>query len=176
MSLVGVLSQEMENNYEVTGRLFQLVEPGQLCWKPPTGSNWMTVGQLLMHCATGGCGAAIRAFVTDDWGLPEGVDIKDLSAEEMLPPAEKLPTVETVEQALKLLEEDREVGRATLAAVPEADLLGRRFAAPWGGAEFTLFQHILHMIAHLGQHKGQLFYYLKLLGKDVKTHDLWGDV
>ena len=30
------------------------------------------------------------------------------------------------------------------------------------------------MIAHLAQHKGQLFYYLKLMGKDVKTDDLWG--
>jgi len=29
------------------------------------------------------------------------------------------------------------------------------------------------MIAHLVQHKGQLFYYLKLMGKDVSTADLW---
>jgi uncharacterized damage-inducible protein DinB len=175
MSLVKVLSQEMENNYNVTRKLFLLVEPGQLCWKPPTGSNWMTVGQLLMHCSAA-CGVAIRAFVTDDWGLPDGVDMKDIPPEEMLPPAEKLPTVESVEQALRLLEEDREVGRATLAGVAEADLLNRRFAAPWGGAELTLFQHALHMIEHLAQHKGQLFYYLKLLGKDIKTADLWGEV
>jgi len=175
MSLVKVLSQEMENNYEITKKLFQLVEPGQLCWKPQTGSNWMTVGQLLMHCSSA-CGVAVRAFVNGDWGLPEGVDIKDIPPEEMLPPAEKLPTVESVDQALRLLAEDREVGIATLNGLNEAELLQKRFSAPWGGLEFTLFQHILHMINHLAQHKAQLFYYLKLLGKDVKTGDLWGEV
>lgn len=37
----------------------------------------------------------------------------------------------------------------------------------------TLFQQISHMIGHLGQHKGQLFYYLKLQGKDVNTMTLY---
>jgi uncharacterized damage-inducible protein DinB len=46
--------------------------------------------------------------------------------------------------------------------------------APWGGPGASLFQHLLHMVAHLAQHKGQLFYYLKLMGKDLKTGDLWG--
>jgi len=173
MSLVKILSEEMENNFDITRKLFELVDPAQLGWKPTTGKNWMTLGQLLMHCSSA-CGVAMRAFICNDWGLPEGVDIKDVPAEEMLPPAEKLPTVESVEQAVRLLAEDREVGRATLAGVSEEDLLHRRFAAPWGGPEYTLFQHSLHMIDHLGQHKGQLFYYLKLMGRDVRTPDLWG--
>ena len=46
--------------------------------------------------------------------------------------------------------------------------------ATWGGPEMCLFQRPLRMIAHLAQHKGQLFYYLKLMGKDVKTSDLRG--
>jgi uncharacterized damage-inducible protein DinB len=33
---------------------------------------------------------------------------------------------------------------------------------------------MLFMVEHLNQHKGQLFYYLKLQGKPVKTPDLWG--
>jgi hypothetical protein len=32
----------------------------------------------------------------------------------------------------------------------------------------------LHGIHHLQQHKGQLFYYLKLQGKPVNTEHLWG--
>jgi uncharacterized damage-inducible protein DinB len=56
----------------------------------------------------------------------------------------------------------------------EAELLANRFTAPWGGSELSLFQHLLLMIAHLAQHKGQLFYYLKLMGKDLNTSDLWG--
>jgi hypothetical protein len=46
--------------------------------------------------------------------------------------------------------------------------------APWGGRERSLFQQFLEMLKHLAQHKGQFFYYLKLMGKDVKTADLWG--
>jgi len=30
------------------------------------------------------------------------------------------------------------------------------------------------MVNHLNQHKGQLFYYLKLQGKAVNTMHLWG--
>jgi uncharacterized damage-inducible protein DinB len=175
MRLNELLAQEMENAFEVTRRLFLRVEPGQLGWKPETGGNWMTVAQLMMHCASA-CGAAMRGFVTGDWGLPEGMDFKNIPPEEMLPPAEKLPAVESVEQALQLLAEDHQVAVRTLAEVPDADLLGRRFSAPWGNAEITLFQHLLHMIGHLDQHKGQLFYYLKLQGQDVRTPDLWGDV
>ena len=175
MGLREVLSEEMENNFEVTDRLFRRVESHQLAWKPETGSNWMTIGQLMWHCSSA-CGVAMRAFVTGDWGLPEGVEFKDLAQEEILPPAEKLPAVENIEQAISLLREDRQVGLSVLREVPETDLLGRRFSPPWGGAECTLFQHLLHMVEHLGQHKGQLFYYLKLLGLDVRTEDLWGNV
>jgi hypothetical protein len=175
MTLAALLRQEMENAYQVTEKLFRRFETGQLSWKPPTGSNWMTVGQLMMHCASG-CGAGVRAFVTGDWGLPEGMDLKDLSPEEMLPPAEKLPTVESVEQALLLLAKDREIAMATLEGIEEKYFLSNRFRAPWGGREFSLFQHLLHMLNHLEQHKGQLFYYLKLLGQEVRTPDLWGEI
>jgi DinB superfamily len=175
MGLAQTLRQEMENSYTVTEKLFRLVDSHQLDWKPPIGGNWMTVRQLLMHCASG-CGMGIKGFVTGDWGMPEGTKIEDLTPEQMLPPAEKLPGVEDVEQAVRLLKEDRDLGRAVLATIDDRTMLERRFPAPWGGAEFTLFQHVLHMIEHLNQHKGQLFYYLKLMGKDVRTPDLWGDV
>ena len=64
-----------------------LVDDDHLEWKPSTGSNWMTMGQLLRHI-TEACGMSIRGFVTGDWGMPEGVDLSTLPPEEMLPPAE----------------------------------------------------------------------------------------
>jgi uncharacterized damage-inducible protein DinB len=173
MTLLEVLRQESEQAYRVTECLFRRVEPDALDWKPATGQNWMTIGQLLMHC-TIACGQSIRAFVTGDWGLPEGVRFEDLKPEDMLPPASKLPAVETVDQALSLLAADREIAMAQLAALDEARLLTECFPAPWGGAPRTLFQHVYNMIGHLGQHKGQLFYYLKLRGQDVNTADLYG--
>jgi hypothetical protein len=85
-----------------------------------------------------------------------------------------MPAVASVEVALRLLGEDRELARRYLAAVDEPKLLAERYPAPWGGPPLTLFQHLESMIIHLGQHKGQLFYYLKLMGQDVDTADLWG--
>ncbi len=173
MSLTEVLEQETEGMYTVTEKLFELVDADQLSWKPDTGGNWMNVGQLLMHCASS-CGAGIKGFVTGDWGLPEGMSFEDIPPDQMLPPAEKMPAVESVEQALSLLAEDKKVALEVLASLGEEKLLTEKSAAPWGGPQVTLFQHLLHMIGHLEQHKGQLFYYLKLLGTDVNTSHLWG--
>ena len=173
MTLTEVLNQEAESMYRTTEALFRRVDPAMLAWKPATGQNWMTVGQLLMHC-TSSCGMSINGFLTGDWGLPEGVRFEDLKPEDMLPPASKLPTVESVEQALLLLSQDRALAMRQLDALDESKLLADRFPAPWGGPHVTLFQHLYNMIGHLGQHKGQLFYYLKLMGKDVNTTDLYG--
>ena len=173
MALIEVLRQEAELTYEVTERLIRRVDAAALDWKPATGRNWMTVAQLLKHCSEA-CGAGMRAFLTGDWGLPEGVTFADLPPEEMLPPASKLPAVASVDEALHLLAADREVAMRALAAADEAALLTTRLAAPWGGPELTLFQQLLSMVTHLRQHRGQLFYYLKLMGHDVGTQDLWG--
>jgi hypothetical protein len=172
MTLVEVLRQETEMTYAVTETLFRRVTPDTLGWKPATGKNWMTVGQLVMHC-TGSLGASFKGFLTGDWGLPEGMRFEDIPPDQMLPPAEALPSVESVEQALSLLAKDKELALAQLGTVKEADLLTRRLAAPWGGPELTLLQQLLGMIAHLAQHKGQLFYYLKLMGQDVNTVHLY---
>ena len=130
----------------------------------------MTVGQLLMHCANYGCGKAVEGFVTGHWETADDADV-----DQHIPPAEALPSVVSVEQALDLLAIDRGLALSCIEKVNEADLLTKKIIAPWGGAEVTLYQHLSLMIAHLAQHKGQLFYYLKLMGKDVNTPDLWGD-
>lgn len=172
ISLKRVLIEEAVKTYTITEKLFRKVKDDELSWKPSTGKNWMTVGQLLMHCSCFGCGKAVQGFVTGDWGISMKDD--DSEAIQHMPPAEAMPSVKNVEQALKLLEEDRELTLSCLHQVKEGNLLSSRPVAPWGGAELTLFQQLMLMIAHLTQHKGQLFYYLKLMGKDVDTHDLWG--
>lgn len=173
MTLIEVLKQDAENMYAVTEALFKRVEPGMLEWKPATGENWMTVGQLLMHC-TGSCGMAIQGFITGDWGLPEGVRFEDMKPEDALPPASAMATAESVEQALQLLAVDRALATAQLSALDESRLLAASFPPPWGGKSVTLFQHLLNMIGHLGIHRAQLFYYLKLMGQNVNTMDMYG--
>ena len=169
-----VLIDEAESVYSITEQLIKRVADLELSWAPATGKNWMTVGQLLMHAASFGCGKAIQGFVTGDWGLPDATRIEDLDAGQHVPPADELPCVTSVDQALRLLADDKSLALRCLREAPDAELLGERFAAPWGGPELPLFHHLLRMIAHLAQHKGQLFYYLKLMGKDVATDDLWG--
>ena len=174
MILKDVLINEAESAYIITEQLFRLVSDQELTWMPPTGKNWMTAGQLLMHCASFGCGKAVQGFIKGDWGLPEGLNMEDLAQDNHVPPPAELPAVENVQQALDLLEEDKKLALNCLAEVDENLLLDKAIVAPWGGPELPLFQHLLDMVAHLNQHKGQLFYYLKLMGRNVSTKDLWG--
>lgn len=173
MTLQDVLTEEAEATYAVTRQLIRRVSDADLGWKPASdGVEWMTMGQLLMHCSACGCGRASEAFVTGDWGPMTGGKGEEAVAE--LPPAVALPAVESVAQALALLEEDRALSLRAIKKAGEDALLGTKLQAPWPSPPLTLFQQLLHQIAHLAQHKGQLFYYLKLMGRDVRTPDLWG--
>ncbi len=168
------LAAELEDLYRVTNALFDEVDDADLDWKPETGENWMTTGQLLHHIAWGN-GPGFKGFVTGDWGMPEGLDLSDMAPEEMLPPAEKMSSVSSVAEAKATLAKDQALAAEVLAGVSEEDLAGKEIAAPWNpGESFALGRHLLHSIHHTLQHKGQLFYYLKLQGKPVNTQHLWG--
>lgn len=174
MTWTDLLKSEIDTVYSTTEKLIEQVDPDQLNWKPATGSNWMTTGQLLMHIGTA-CGAGCRAFATGDWGLPPGMKFEDLKPEDMLPPAEKLPNIDSVEAARKLLEGDKAVALQAVDQAGEDALANQRMAAPWEPNKvLPLGRHFLAMLQHLDRHKAQLFYYLKLQGKPVDTGDLWG--
>ncbi len=171
MNWTELLSSEIEATYRVTNQLLDLVDDDSLGWKPSTGSNWMTTGQLLKHI-TESCGTAFRSFVTGDWSLPDGTDLSELSPEEMLPPAEAMAAIGSVAETKKALDEDKKLA-LTMLAETTADDLARPTTAPWDPNEMQLGQRLLQMVEHLKQHKGQLFYYLKLQGKPVNTSHLW---
>ena len=84
--------------------------------------------------------------------------------EEMLPTAEKLPTVKSVAEALDLLRKDKKVAFESLAKCSEQDLAQKPSTAPWDPTPLILGRRLLQMTEHLKMHKSQLFYYLKLLG------------
>jgi hypothetical protein len=168
-----LIACEMEEAYSVTENLLKLVKEEDLDWKPATGNNWMTTAQLLKHI-TESCGLCFKGFVTNDWGMPEGMDPADVSVEAMLPAAEKMPAVESVMEAKKLLADDRILARNMLESVTEDDLENRKAPAPWDQSDISLGHRLLQMVTHLNSHKHQLFYYLKLQGKPVHTGHLWG--
>jgi len=173
MNWMELLKAETADAYAVTEKLAAMVEEGTLGWKPATGSNWMTTGQLLKHL-TESCGVCFRGFVTGEWPMPEGVDIHDLPPEAQLPPAEKLPAVASGDEAIRLLRSDKKLAFEMLARCSEEEFACKPAPAPWDATEMVLGRRLLQMVEHLKQHKGQLFYYLKLQGKPVNTMDLWG--
>jgi uncharacterized damage-inducible protein DinB len=169
-----LLHSEMERNYAAANRLLNLVDADNLGWKPENGGNWMTIGQLLRHL-TGSCGSGCKGFLTGNWGMPEGMKMEEMALEDILPPAEKMPAVESVAEARKLLAEDKALALRMIEQAGEEQLSIREIAPPWApNAPEVLGRQMLFMVEHLNQHKGQLFYYLKLQGKPVKTPDLWG--
>lgn len=174
MNWTEFLLNEVETVYEVTVKLLDKVDEANLEWKPLSGSNWMTVGQLLCHISDA-CGAGCRAFVTEDWAMPDGRKFEDLSPQEMIPPAEMLPALHSVEEARKLLSADIALASQMVEQAGENELCNRMIAAPWTpSTQFTLGWQLHQMVQHLDKHKSQLFYYLKLQGVPVGTSDLWG--
>ncbi len=173
MNWTQLLTQSIEETYGATSGLFELVDEGGLDWKPATGENWMSMGQLLLHTATG-CGEPCKGFVTGDWGMPEGVSLADVPPEEMLPSAEKMEAVSSLDEARQALAADKQLALDMIAQAGEDDLATKMVTAPWDPRPQLLGYMLLQMVGHLGIHKAQLFYYLKLRGKPVHTGNLFG--
>ena len=173
MNWTELLKGEVESTYRATEGLMGLVSDEELGFKPSTGENWMTMGQLLMHLTTA-CGFCCKGFVTGDWGMPEGASVEEVPPEEMLPPAEKMPAAETVEQARTLFAGDKVLALEMIETAGEGDLGSRDVVAPWNPTPQKLGLMLLQMVGHLDSHKSQMFYYLKLMGKPVNTGHMWG--
>lgn len=167
-----LLKQQAEAAYRAAEGLFDLVDDSTLAWKPESGTNWLTTGQLLKHI-TGACGAMCKGFVSGDWGAPPET-FETMSSEEMLPPAEKLPTSESVAEAKVELAADKAVAFEMIAQASDEEIEKKTMTAPWDPSERPLGDWITQSIVHLVSHKAQLYYYLKLQGADVNTGHLWG--
>ena len=178
MNWTALLTAEMTATYQTTTNMLNLLEDNDLDWKPATGENWMTVGQLLAH-VNGACGACCQGFVTGDWGLLEGAGDADGDPDgdpdAMMPTAEQMPTVTSLDAARAGLAADRKLALEMVETAGEEKLATLEMAAPWEpGVQRLLGQHLLQMANHLAIHKAQLFYYLKLMGRKVDTMTLWG--
>ena len=173
MNWTDFLKQQIDATYKATQGLIDLVDEDGLDWKPSTGSNWMTTGQLLKHINSA-CGFCCKGFVTGAWGMPEGGAAEDMSSESMLPPAEAMPTVASIAEARQGLAEDKQLALQMLDQAGEDNLENQKVGAPWNPTPRQLGLQLSDMVAHLAQHKDQLFYYLKLQGKPVNTMNLWG--
>jgi hypothetical protein len=169
-----ILQHEARGAYHATRGLFELVDFGARDWRPETGSNWLSTGQLVRHITTAS-GQTAKGFVTKAWNeCDAGLSPDYRPAEgEMMPVAEHYLAYETKEEALAALAADEELFGRMITEAGEERLETERFTAPWGGPERSLGQHMLTCIHHLHVHRAQLFYYLKLRGEPVHTGTLW---
>jgi len=151
-----VLIEKVKSSYRAAEGLLKLVEDEQLSWKPESGENWMTTGQLLNHMADA-CGSMFKCFITGTWEFEEG-----------------LGTVATVAEGKEKLAADKALALKLLETLTDHDLTTRMVQAPWEKEARPLGYSLSEMASHLDVHKSQLFYYLKLQGKDVDTALMWG--
>lgn len=175
MNWTELLNAEIEGAYGAVDGLVAMVTDDDLAWKPATGENWMTVGQLLEHLTTA-CGFCMKGIATGDWTPPEGASFPEQEdCEGGLAPAVKMPTVKSVADAKARIAADRVTAEEMVRTTGEMDLAGKTTTVPWNQeTPRTLGHHFLHMLDHLASHKSQLFYYLKLMGRKVDTNTLWG--
>ena len=171
MNWTQLLQAEIEEQYRAADGLVALVDEKKLGWRPSTGSNWMSTGQLLEHITTA-CGFCVRGFVTGDWSAPGG-DSQD-AAQAGLPSAATMPSAKSVRDVRKRLAADKELALAMIAQAGEKRLANEPTTAPWDPTPVVLGRRLLGMVGHLEGHKRQLFYYLKLQGHDVNTMHLYG--
>ena len=163
MNWTALITSEVEDAYRATDGLMNLVDDDMLDWHPQAEGEWMTTRRLLRHLSDA-CGWCAANFVYDRW--PQVMEGKP----EDQPPE----SVESVAEAKSELAMDKARVLKAVADAGEEALATRMIAAPWDPTERPLGQHVLQMVAHLAQHKMQLFYYLKLRGKPVNTYTLYG--
>jgi len=171
-----MLRTRADEVYHAAKGLIAMCDESKLDWKPESGTNWLTTGQLLRHIASA-CGLTAKGFATGEWDMAGyGIDPswKPANEQDMLPPAEAHMSVESLADAQKRLEDDKAEFLSALEGLDEDRLNNERSTAPWGGPESPLGSHMASCITHLETHKNQLFYYLKLQGKPVNTMHLWG--
>ena len=151
-----ILIEQVKDAYRAAEGLLELVEDEQLSWKPESGENWMALGQLLNHMADA-CGLMFKAFINGEWEFEEG-----------------LGAVETVAEGKDKLAADKALALELLGNLSDDDLTTRMVQAPWESEPRPLGYSLSRMVSHLDVHKSQLFYYLKLMGKNVNTAHMWG--
>ena len=94
---------------------------------------------------------------------------------DMLPPAEVLPSADSVLAARDALADDKQVALDAVARAGEDKLDGEKVAPPWEPDGARCYgEQFMGMVMHLQLHKSQPFYYLKLMGRDVNTKHMWG--
>ena len=156
-SILGKIHEQIER----TGHLASRVPPGSLEWKPDIPGAW-TVALLLGHLleSVAGFGAVLAA--AEPVRLAHFAGLRDLPVNHACAPEEASARLaeyrSRIDEGFALLDDARLAERIPTVFVQDGEPL------------LTL---LLGNLEHLINHKHQLFMYLKMLGVEVKTPDLY---
>ena len=160
-SVSGKISEAIER----TDHLVSLVPVEKLSWRPemPEGQTpAIDLGHLLGHlltCLAGFCAALYAAFPAE---LSEMEKLRSLTVDHSCAPEETRERIALYSQHIS----------RGLARCSEGDL-GRKIRTVFVPEGETLLTILMGNFEHLGNHKYQLFFYLKMLGVKVGTPDLY---
>jgi uncharacterized damage-inducible protein DinB len=143
--------------------MIEMVPEDKLDWAP--GSTFMSTAQVLKHLSENWL--IIPMMVKNEW--------PDMSPEKMAEAMklENLPRC-TKAEALAAIEKDlNETVAFVENEISEKDFFSTVVSAPWG-FKGEIWKGVLMAKDHQVNHKMQLHLYLKLLGKPVDTHTLYG--
>lgn len=162
--------EKVAETIERMGHLVRLVPPGQLEWRPTDSSGgdgfrsrqFVDVGHLLGHLLTslaGFCAAFYAAFPEE---LAELAELRDLKVDHFCGPDEAASRIREYAAAIQ----------RGFACCSDDDL-GRRVRTVFVPEGETLMTLLLGNLEHTLNHKYQLFFYLRLMGVEVGTEDLY---
>jgi uncharacterized damage-inducible protein DinB len=162
--------EKVAETIERLGHLVWLVPPGRLEWRPTASSGgdgsrsreFVDMGHLLGHmltCLAGFCAAFYAAFPGKLSGLAELRALKvdhDCGAEEARSRIQEYSAA--IEKGFEICNDEDLGRRVRTVFVPEGE---------------TLMTLLLGNLEHTLNHKYQLFFYLRLLGLNPRTADLY---
>jgi hypothetical protein len=96
--------------------------------------------------------------------------------EDMLPPAEKFPKSNSIEEAVTEIEKDWELLKKEIGKISEEDFNNKKLNIPWMPFPMTIKEYMMQAMEHLSNHRMQLFTWLKLSGEKLNTAHLYGMV
>lgn len=126
----------------------------KLDWRP--ADSVMTLGQVLAHTASSFT-PVVQIALGEHVHPPEGAT---------------MPSA-TPDEALAIVAEHKAKLQEALAGLSDEEWLGRHVTLPWGMAGSLGYCGGI-AIDHAAGHRYQLFLYLKLLGQQLSTAELYG--
>ena len=155
-----LLLSKLEEQIERTDHLITLIPAENLEWKPmPNSLRVCDVIGHLLECLAGFCAAL---FAVNPEGLAHFASLKERPVNHCC----------GIDEARQRISEYSECIRKGFAILRDDDLARRipTVFTPQGEAAMTI---LLGNLEHLINHKYQLFFYLKLMGVEVGTTDLY---